>query len=710
MKYKPIIPFSYGDPSPLESSHSGSGIKSWFTSRWHNPRWRRFALPRIGALLVSAFLFYSVIRFRHQELEIISVQSTADDSNTLLDGSGGDASEAPAASSDVSIAAPSVVPSVSPIVEQPASIGRPPPVLPPPVSKPFNKVDDSNYPGGCMPFMTRLSQKPGPLSEGKRHLPYVRPPPQCRTFNLSSLETLIDDMRTTVQDPDLFRLFENSFPNTLDTMIKWYGYANETDPETKEETTTDEELTYIITGDIDAMWLRDSAAQLSSYSSLLETGGGHDDDDTDDDTPTLARLWRGLINMQARYVLISPYCHSFQPPRESGIPPTRNGAYAQNHPMPPYDRTLVFDCKWELDSLAYFLDISATYFEKTGDIAFFGKYNWVDAVEAAVDAAGAMREGTYDADGHVLKSGYTFTGWTDRGSETLTNNGLGNPSLRNGMVRTAFRPSDDATIFQFLVPANIQWAASLERAHEIMARLASYPSSPNFSQEQIDKAKNLTTVMHDFARGIRQGIAEHAVVHHRKYGDIFAYEVDGYGSTNLMDDANIPSLLSIPLLGFLKYPRAPPKAPWTDKDGIIHKEHDYYKIYENTRQFALSPANPYYAWATPDSFASVGGPHLGPGRGWPMASIVAALTTYRVADMDDPVARNEVVALQINMLLNSTFGAGVMHESIDTWAPHVWTRPWFGWANGLFGELILTIAKDDQERPEEERLLSRSWQ
>lgn len=322
-------------------------------------------------------------------------------------------------------------------------------------------------------------------------------------------------MNNTIKDPDLFRLFENSYPNTLDTMIKWRGYATEIDPVTKNETVTDQELTYVITGDIDAMWLRDSASQVYSYLPLLEASS---------DPDSLASLWRGLINIHSRYIIISPYCHSFQPPPESGVPPTANGAYKQNHPNPPYDPLLVFDCKWELDSLASFLQISVAYYQRTHDLAFFEKYNWVEAVEAAIGAAAAMKLGTYGPNGKVQKSAWTFTGWTTRGSETLTNDGLGNPTKENGMVRTAFRPSDDACIYQFLVPANMMWAKYLEEASFIMEKLDD------------ERAKNLTAEMRDFAYGIRQGIDRDAIAHHRDFGDIFAYEIDGYGGLNLMDD------------------------------------------------------------------------------------------------------------------------------------------------------------------------------
>ncbi|KAF4628409.1 hypothetical protein G7Y89_g9738 [Cudoniella acicularis] len=360
----------------------------------------------------------------------------------------------------------------------------------------------------CMSYEHLQQLKQDPVSEGKRKFPYSRPEPECRTFQLPALEKLLERMKGVIKDPDLFRLFENSYPNTLDTTIKWRGYATKKDPDSDIETPTDEELAFVITGDIDAMWLRDSASQIYSYLPLLEAS-------TDPDS--LASLWRGMINSHARYIIISPYCHSFQPPTESGVKPTHNGAYSLNHPVPAYNPQLVFDCKWELDSLASFLQISTAYFDKTKDLQFFQKYNWIQAVKAAVDAAGAMRLGTYAPDGKVEKSAWTFTGYTNRGSETLTNDGLGNPTKGNGMVRTAFRPSDDACIYQLLVPANMMFAKYLEEASLIMAQLSSA------------EAKNLTTVMRDFAFGIRKGIDRDAIVHHRDFGDIFAYEIDGYG-------------------------------------------------------------------------------------------------------------------------------------------------------------------------------------
>lgn len=306
-------------------------------------------------------------------------------------------------------------------------------------------------------------------------------------------------------------------------------------------------------------------------------------------------------------------------------------------------------------------------------------------------AAGAMRTGTYDPDGKVLRSAWTFTGWTDRGTETLTNNGLGNPVRENGMVRSAFRPSDDACIFQLFTPANMMWAKYLEEASLIMERLEG------------EKAQNLTAEMRDFAGGVRRGIDRDAIVSHRDFGRIFAYEVDGFGSANLMDDANIPSLLAMPLFNYQQSSLA--LNGGSPGKGSAGEANDYGAIYRNTRRFVLSDANPYFAKGP--VLSAVGGPHLGPGKGWPMAAIVAAMTAYDpITGSEDAEAEAEK---QLRMVLDSTDSKGVIHESVSAWRQQTWTRAWFGWANGLFGELILKIEENDR-KSSRGRLLSKSFQ
>ncbi|KAI4272182.1 MAG: hypothetical protein LQ337_005465 [Flavoplaca oasis] len=462
------------------------------------------------------------------------------------------------------------------------------------------------------------------LSPGRHQLPLQRPVERCRKFPSPALEKTITRLRDKIADPDLFRLFENSYPNTLDTAVLWTGFAARDASAPDSSDAFDEDLAFVITGDINAMWLRDSANQILSYLPLLEPS---------ESPKTIAALFRGIINLQSRYIKISPYCHAFQPPPESNIALGTNHAYFLNKVNPPYDRSKTFDCKWELDSLASFLQISSEYHKSTGDMRPFIRYSWVETVKVILDAVEAMRHATYTPDGHIAPSGYTMTGQTNRATETTSNDGLGNPVKWTGMIRSTFRPSDDATIHQFLIPSNMMFARCLEAASAIMAKINS------------EEAKNLTDRMRTMAGEIRAGIAKYGVVHHPQFGSIFAFEVDGYGSHNFMDDANLPSLLSATMMGFVS-------------------PHD--EVYLNTRLFALSEENPY--WAKGPVLNAIGGPHLGPGRGWPLASIVRILTSL---DGTGEEAKAEMMAI-----LNTTDGLGLIHESITSHNVKDWTRPW----------------------------------
>ncbi|RYP07660.1 hypothetical protein DL765_009077 [Monosporascus sp. GIB2] len=477
----------------------------------------------------------------------------------------------------------------------------------------------------CPNYIDYSTKMHPPFSEGKYQLSFQRPEPACRKFRLPEAEEAIEEMKGVVKDPDLFRLFENAFPNTLDTTISWKGFASD-NPE--------EELTFVTTGDIIAMWLRDSANQLRSYKSLLSANGS---------TNSLASLFRGAINLQARYLIKNPYCNAFQAPAESGLPPEHNGYADTDIVKPPYDTNFVFECKYELDSIAAFLQLSSDYYEKTQDREFFGRFQWVNAVETILNVTEGLLVGTYADDGAVNESPFTFQREHTSASETLLNNGAGSP-IRGGtgLVRSAFRPSDDSTIFQLFIPANMQFASYLGRSAEIM--------------EGLDA--DLARRMGGFAESVRDGVNAHGKVNHATFGEMYAYEVDGYGSSVLMDDANVPSLLSAPLLDFLNASDT---------------------TYQNTRKFVLSKWNPYYNWGP--VFSGIGGPHQGPGQAWPM-SIIASLLTSN----DD----QEIVA-GLKSLVSTTDGLGLIHESINTFDASDWTRQWFSWANGLFGEMLLDL-------------------
>lgn len=330
------------------------------------------------------------------------------------------------------------------------------------------------------------------------------------------------------------------------------------------------------------MWLRDSANQMQSYLPLLNASSSND---------SIASLYRGVINLQSRYLLTSPFCNSFQPPAESGIPPADNSAAANDMVMPPYQKATVFECKYELDSLAAFLEISTNYYTGTQDLGFFTRYQWVQAIEAVMSVAQAMTTSTYSADGSVNASPYTFTRLTNRASETLENDGAGNPVQGGtGLIRSAFRPSDDATILQLFIPANMMFSRYLNSTAQVMNAIGGHT----------DLASNMSAL----ASSIRTAVTNHGVISHPKYGNIYAYEVDGYGSQNLMDDANIPSLLSAPFVGYL------------NQDD---------ETYQATRNFILSSGDPYFMRGP--VINAVGGPHNGPGYAWPMASIVRILTS-----------------------------------------------------------------------------------
>lgn len=483
-------------------------------------------------------------------------------------------------------------------------------------------------------------------------LSFQRPDKSCRTFTSQAVEKVIDDLAERMVDKDLAQIFTNAFPNTLDTTIRWHDNGSDSGRHLYKSSAEwlfrhDQELdlldsdddenawkppqSFIVTGDIDAEWLRDSANQLIAYHQLARYD------------PALEQLILGAINTQVEFVLQSPYCNAFQPPPPSGHDPVP-GADDLVHPV--YEPSVVFECKYELDSLANFLSLANQFYSNTGSTAYMHR-RWYSALESVLQVIEAQSQPTFDDQDQYRKNQYTFRRETKDGTETLNLGGIGNP-LNNmtGLVRSAFRPSDDASIFGFFIPANAMLSVELARTADAISEA----EGPGDIVEQLRK----------LSERIKKGVWEYGVYNHKIFGEVFAFEIDGYGSALFMDDANVPSLLSLPVLGFV------------DKEN---------SIYRNTRKMILSTkGNSYFLRG--EKFQGIGGPHIGLRNAWPMSVLIRAMTT----DDDDEILSS------INMVRDSSL-LGLVHESVNVNRLTTYTRSWFAWANSVFAQTILDTAE-----------------
>ncbi|KAI1978637.1 hypothetical protein LOZ53_001326 [Ophidiomyces ophidiicola] len=488
--------------------------------------------------------------------------------------------------------------------------------------------------GACPDYTEYASMKHPPYSEGPLKLSFQRPVEACRTFSSPYVEKIIHDITSRMVDKDLARIFENAFPNTLDTTVRWH--VNGSQPVKKRNSHAlavwEGPQSFIVTGDINAEWLRDSTNQLAQYQQLAKKD------------PNIKNLIIGAINTQAEFVIQSPYCNAFQPPPPSKLLPTNNGQDDVVHPA--YEPSVVFECKYELDSLANFLSLGNQFYTNTGSDAFLTN-RWYMALDTVLSTIDAQSQPTFDPSGDYVVNQYTFQRTTKIGTETLNLRGIGNPlNNETGLVRSAFRPSDDASILGFLIPANAMMSVELRRTADMLQKAGG--------------KKELVNKLRDVSKRIEQGVWEHGVVKHKTFGDVFAFEVDGYGSSILMDDANLPSLLALPLLGFV------------NQDD---------KVYQNTRKMILSKkGNPYYLVGS--AFHGIGGPHIGVQNAWPMSVLVRA----RTAISDDEIRES------INMVRDSSL-LGLIHETVHVNRISQYTRSWFAWANSVFAQTILDLAE-----------------
>jgi meiotically up-regulated gene 157 (Mug157) protein len=432
-----------------------------------------------------------------------------------------------------------------------------------------------------------------------QQFPVVRTPADKRNFTSEAVEKAIQEFKANVKQPELAWLFENCFPNTLDTTV--FHHTKDGRPDT-----------YVITGDIDAMWLRDSSAQVWPYLPFMP----HD--------KPLQQLVAGVINKQTACVLKDPYANAFY------NDPTRESEWAKDktHMKPG-----VHERKWEIDSLCYPIRLAYHYWKISGDTTPFDR-QWQEAVKTIYTVF-------IDQQRKQGNGAYSFQRDTPNATDTQPMDGFGYPVKPVGLICSAFRPSDDATLFSFLVPSNFFAVASLRQAAEMFTVIVKDTAT----------AAKLTALANEVEKALQQ----HAIVNHPSIGKVYAYEVNGFGSYNLMDDANVPSLLALPYLGAVKN---------TDP------------VYRNTRKLVLSADNPFFFKGK--AAEGIGGPHVGQDMIWPMGIIIRALTSTDDAEIKSC----------ITLLRNTHAGTGFMHESFHKDDPNKFSRKWFAWANTLFGELL----------------------
>ena len=432
-----------------------------------------------------------------------------------------------------------------------------------------------------------------------------RPQPEARLFTSEAVEREIARVCGMLENPRLRWMFANCYPNTLDTTVH-YGEDSEGQPDT-----------FVYTGDIPAMWLRDSGAQVWPYVRYV----GED--------PELRKMIAGVIRRQFKCICIDPFANAFN------VEPV-GPAYKTDWPAAsPY----VFERKWEIDSHCYPIRLAYEYWKVSSDASVFDD-TWVEAMTKIL----AVMKDQQRKDG---PGRYRFLRVTDRQLDTKCVVGRGNPVKPVGLIASAFRPSDDATTFEFLVPSNFMAVTSLRKAAEIL--------------ETVNGREDLAAECTALAAEVEGALKEYAVVEHPEYGQIYAYEVDGFGSHFLMDDANVPSLLAMSYLG---------DVPADDP------------IYQNTRRFVWSKSNPYFFEGTAGE--GIGGPHIMAEVIWPMSIMMKAFTSDDDQEIRDCICQ----------LMTTDAGTGFMHESFHRNDSETFTREWFAWQNTLFGELILKIIDD----------------
>ncbi|MGG0741328.1 glycoside hydrolase family 125 protein [Niallia taxi] len=414
-----------------------------------------------------------------------------------------------------------------------------------------------------------------------------------------SLQKLIQHVKDYFpEDEKLHNMFEQCFVNTYTTTLKKQADGK----------------TFVVTGDIPAMWLRDSAAQVRPYLLAAE------------EDEELADLLEGVIRQQFAFILHDPYANAFN---ESA---NGRGHQTDHTDMTPH----IWERKYEIDSLCYPIQLAYLFWKSTGRTVFL-KESLQEVLETVIRVWRTEQD-------HENNSAYLFERADVRQSDTLIRQGRGGLVVPTGMTWSAFRPSDDACTYGYLVPANMFAAVVLGYAAEICEEVL---QNASLKEESLKLQKE-----------IKKGIEQYAKLEHPIYGEMYVYETDGKGGVHLMDDANVPSLLAAPYLGFQSF---------NDP------------TYLNTRDFLLSRDNPYYYEG---KFANgIGSPHTPDHYIWHIALAIQGMTA---------VSEEEKQQI-LTAFKNTDGGTNFMHEGFNAECPEEFTRDWFAWANTMFSEFVLSL-------------------
>lgn len=429
---------------------------------------------------------------------------------------------------------------------------------------------------------------------------WTRPQVENRATFLPVIDEYIEEVSAPIRNLELKRLLINTYTNTLDTTL--YHYVE-----------SDHLKTFVITGDIPAMWLRDSTAQVWQYFPLISS------------SQELKNIFSGLIRKQAELIALDPYANAFYHRPKFGV------HKFDLTPMKPG----VHERKWELDSLAYHVLLSAQYFNLTQDLDCFDE-DWKMSYSLILETLRTQQR----KHGH---GPYVFDRITTNRVDTLSNRGYGPRYFPTGMIASAFRASDDACVYPFNIPGNFLALKVLTDIQPLLSNLQ--------WTVRLEDTKSL-------AEEIKNGLKDWSIHTDSEYGHYLRFEVDGLGNALTIDEPNAPNLSSLAYLGILQL-----------EDPVFVTTHSLMNSEQNPWYFSGKVAQ------------GIGSPHTGKDMIWPMAMIL---------NMFNQTSEIEIEK-SLSQLIKSSAATGLLHESFHKDNANIYTRPWFAWCNSLFADVVIKL-------------------